>query len=139
MNLSQLQVQRLSDTGSCVPLATTVDPVLSQVTTQLNHFTVFQLGNVVASNTPDTAIAFPNPFYPTRGQGFMTLASMPSFSHVRIYTLRGELVREDFANGSGVMEWSGINQSNRSVASGVYLVVIESGGKKKILKVVVLR
>ena len=130
---------RLDPTGVCVPLPTTIDTVNHTLTVQLNHLSKFQVVNLAGSNTPDSTNIFPNPFYPSRGQGYVTLSSMPPYAHVRFYTTRGELINESYANGSGLLLWGGINQSGRSVASGVYLVVIESGGAKKILKVVVLR
>ena len=43
------------------------------------------------------------------------------------------------ANNSGILTWSGTNGSGRAVASGVYLVLIESGGTTKTMKLAVIR
>lgn len=139
LNLAQLQLERIDDTGVCVPLPTTVDTVNNVLTAQINHLSNFQAAIVAGTTSPDFTSIFPNPFYPSRGQGYVTLANMPAYAHVRIYTPRGEMVNEGYANGSGLMLWGGINQGGRSVASGVYLVVVENGGAKAIKKVVVLR
>ena len=64
---------------------------------------------------------------------------MPAASRVRIFTMRGELVNDLTANGSGLAAWNGRNLYGRNAASGVYLAVIEGNGSKNILKVVVLR
>ncbi|MBI3551398.1 MAG: fibronectin type III domain-containing protein [Elusimicrobia bacterium] len=139
LDLGQVALQRVDLTGACVPLVTTFDTADNTLTAQLNHFTAFQAGTVLASASPDSTLIFPNPFYPSRGQGYVTFARMPAYAHVRLYSMRGELVAEDNANGSGLLIWGGINKSGRSVASGVYMAVVEAGDSKKIFKVVVLR
>ena len=138
-NLVQVALQRVDVTGACVPLSTTFDTADMLLTAEVNHFTVFQAGTVLASASVDTTLIFPNPFYPSRGQGYITFGNMPAYSHVRIFTARGELVNEAYANGSGLWIWDGTNKAGRNISSGVYMAAVESADAKRIFKVVVLR
>lgn len=124
--------------GTCVPLETTVDTVNNWMTARINHFSLFQVGQVPLSTSPESARIFPNPYYTAR-DGYVTIDNVPPNSRVRIMTLRGEPVLDTKANGNGIMTWSATNGAGRSVASGVYLVFIESGGAKKLLKLAVIR
>lgn len=122
--------------GTCVPLETTADG--SSIRTQINHFSVFQVGQVTLATDPGAARIFPNPFR-SSSDSYLTIDNVPASSRVRIFTLRGELVADVLANSSGIATWRGTNGSGRSVASGLYLVVVESGSSKKIMKLSVLR
>ncbi|MBI4375947.1 MAG: fibronectin type III domain-containing protein [Elusimicrobia bacterium] len=137
--VNELSLARVDDSGACVPLRTSIDQAGRRLTAQLNHFSLFQVVRLTPAAAPDSARVFPNPFYPSQGQGYVTFASMPASARVRIFTGRGELVFDDLANASGLLTWNGNNRAGRPVASGVYLVVVESGGSKKTLKLVVLR
>jgi hypothetical protein len=138
-SLSTLQLERYDQTGVCVPIPTTFNVGAQELTAEINHLSLFQVGGVLGSTDLGQTVIFPNPFYPSRGQGYVTFENMPPNSHVRIYTPRGELVSDSYANNSGLLLWGGINQAGRSVASGVYIAVAESGGSKRIFKVVVVR
>jgi hypothetical protein len=122
--------------GTCVPLETTVSGGF--MTARINHFSLFQVGQVPATNTAETARVFPNPYYTSR-DGFVTIDNVPALARVRIFTLRGAQVLDVKANTAGLLTWSGTNGSGRSVASGVYLVMVESGATKKVLKLAVIR
>ncbi len=124
--------------NTCVPLETTVDTVNSQMTARINHFSLFQVGSVPLATTVETARLFPNPYYTSR-DSFLTIDNVPPSARVRIFTLRGEEVLDVKANSTGLLTWSGTNGFGRAVASGVYLVMVESGGTKKILKLAVIR
>lgn len=124
--------------GTCVPLETTVDGAGGWMTARINHFSLFQVGQVPLSTTAESARVFPNPYYTAR-DGFATIDNVPPGARVRIFTLRGEQVLDVKANATGLLTWSGTNGSGRAVASGVYLVMVESGGTKKILKLAVIR
>lgn len=128
------------DPGSntCVPLETAVDTASGKMTARINHFSLFQVGQVPLSATAETARIFPNPYYAGR-DGYVTVDNVPPGARVRIFTLRGEQVLDVKANSTGLLTWSGTNGSGRAVASGVYLVMVESGGSKKILKLAVIR
>jgi N-acetylneuraminic acid mutarotase len=124
--------------SSCVPLETTVDTVNKRLTARLNHFSLYQIASVPLATSPSTARIFPNP-YRVATDGYLTIDDVPPDSRVRIMTLRGETVLDQRANSSGLLTWSATNGAGRPVASGLYLVVVESGGEKKILKLAVIR
>lgn len=122
--------------GTCVPLETSA--TASSVRAQLNHFSLFQLGQIATASSAETARIFPNPFR-TASDGYVTIDNVPPASRVRLFTLRGELVADMLANPSGIATWAATNASGRAVASGLYLVMVEHGSSKKILKLSVIR
>lgn len=122
--------------NTCVPLETYATN--GSVRAQINHFSLFQLGQVTLATDAGTARVFPNPFR-TSSDSYVTIDRVPPNSRVRIFTLRGELVSDVLVNSSGIATWAGTNGSGRSVASGLYLVLVEAGSTKKILKLSVLR
>lgn len=124
--------------GACVPMEARVDAANSIVYARLNHFSDFQLQQLVPGGAAGTARVFPNPLY-TRTQGFFTFDHIPAGAHVRVYTIHGEEVFDQAANASGIVTWRAENKVGRPVASGLYLAVIESGGEKKIMKLAVVR
>ena len=124
--------------GTCVPLETTVDTTNNWMTARINHFSLFQVGQVTLATSPESARIFPNPYYAAR-DGYVTIDNVPPGARVRILTLRGEPVLDTKANGNGILTWSGTNGGGRSVASGVYMVFVESGGANKLLKLAVIR
>jgi hypothetical protein len=124
--------------GTCVPLETTVDTTNGRMTARINHFSLFQVGQTALSTTAESARVFPNPFYAGR-EGYVTIDNVPPGARARIFTLRGEQVLDATANSAGLLTWGATNGFGRAVASGVYLVMVESGGSKKILKLAVIR
>lgn len=124
--------------GACVPMEARIDAANSIVYARLNHFSDFQLQQLVPGASASSARVFPNPLY-TRTQGFFTFDHLPAAAHVRIFTIHGEEVFDQAANSSGIVTWRAQNKVGRPVASGLYLAVIESGGDKKIMKVAVVR
>ncbi len=85
-------------------------------------------------------IAYPNPLRPSlAGHDKMTFDNLPAGAQIKIYTLRGELVRDLPEDGLGKSLWDARNSNGDSVASGVYFVRIVGTGGDKILKVAVQR
>ncbi len=74
--------------------------------------------------------AVPNPFNPTTTISY----SLPQSGHLRValYDIRGQhiktLVDEWQTGGDHSVTWSGTDNSNRRVSSGVYFIRMESGG-----------
>jgi hypothetical protein len=124
--------------GTCVPLETTFNTSQQTFTAQLNHFSLYQLVQVPLATETGTARIFPNPFQ-VGVHGYVTIDKIPPGSRVRIMTLRGETVMDTLSSSIGLLTWSGTNGAGRPVASGLYLVVIEHGGSKKITKMAVIR
>ncbi len=124
--------------NTCVPLETTLDSANGFMTARINHFSLFQVGQVPAATNTGSARVFPNPYYTGR-DGYATIDNVPAGARIRIFTLRGEQVLDQVANGAGLLTWSGTNGSGRAVASGVYIIMVESGGDKKIMKLALIR
>ncbi|HVA67640.1 MAG TPA: kelch repeat-containing protein [Elusimicrobiota bacterium] len=138
-SISQATLMRIDPSGTCVPLASAVDTAQDVINATVNHFSEFVIAQQVPGGAANDAKIFPNPFYPSRGNGYVTFSNMPADARVRIFTLHGELVFDENANSSGVLIWPGTNRAGRRVASGVYLAAVEGSGTRHIFKVVVIR
>jgi hypothetical protein len=126
--------------GVWVALPSTRDTANNKVQTVTRHFSVFQLMQSLPSGDLSGVTVGPNPLRPSRnpGQKF-TFRNLPLDGKIRIYTYLGELVREIRADQSGLAVWDGANTGRESVASGLYLALVEGGGNRKLLKLVVER
>ena len=91
------------------------------------------------SDTVAVARAYPNPARPDLGHTEMVIDRLPEGARVRVYTLRGEFIRELDAGFLGEARWDLKNESGRLVASGVYLVLAQGVGGTERLKVAVER
>jgi hypothetical protein len=91
-----------------------------------------------ATNLND-AIAFPNPFSPSRDQ-LLSFAKLPPQASASIFTITGELVwSSQEADLTGIITWPGVNEDGRPVASGVYVYLLESNGQARKGKLVLIR
>ncbi len=84
---------------------------------------------------------YPNPFNPnTTIQYTIPVAG---FVDVRIYDIRGKLVRNLFngykSNGQHSILWDGLNDQHMAVSSGIYLGLITFNKKDKIIKMHLIR
>lgn len=122
-----------------VPLHSSVDESNQVVRAQTAHFSLFQVMQSAPSNTVSTAKAFPNPLRPSLGHRAMTFIRLPADSRIRIYTLKGALIKELAANASGMVSWDGTNQSGAAAVSGVYFVLAQGAGESRTLSVAVER
>ncbi|HXC65238.1 MAG TPA: FlgD immunoglobulin-like domain containing protein, partial [bacterium] len=81
-----------------------------------------------------TGQPYPNPFWPLRG-GRMTLqvgVATPGQISVKVYTLAGDLVKVlgsgSEPNGTVPVTWDGTNSQGDTVASGMYMVLVQAPG-----------
>ncbi len=140
-NLSKLVLARYNPVNdTCLPMVdTTVQTGPRTITASLDYFGVFQLiVKQPAANLSDVLIS-PNPFFPNRGQGFVTFNNLPAAAKVSLYTLSGSKVWEGTATSSGGLTWRGVNESGNPVGSGVYFVSVRSTAGDKIFKLAVER
>jgi ligand-binding sensor domain-containing protein len=79
---------------------------------------ITQLGPLVTD--VDEVLAFPNP-YVIRSSSDIVQFNFGRPGNLRIYTIAGELVYEEFRVN---LRWNGLNQNGEPVASGTYLFVI---------------
>lgn len=128
-------------TRECMPLQTTIAPSgTRKITATLNVLSsYFQLMTVTTATDLNSVFIYPNPFYPNRGNGFVTFSNLPMVASVRIYTLSGDKVWEGSKNSAGPLVWEGKNSAGNKAASGVYLAVVEGAGQTKVFKVAVER
>lgn len=95
----------------------------------------------------DGILVVPNPFISTSGQVNPTdrdqiqFVNVPSPCVIRIYTMRGTLVRElRHEDGSGIVFWNQETQFGQFVESGVYIYHIETpGGQTRIGRLAIVR
>jgi len=84
---------------------------------------------------------YPNPFRSTNT--ISVKASKPGSCKLRIYNLKGQLIRTQSANldtaGGHSFQWDGRDDAGRRVGVGIYLAEVETGGSKVIRKVLYLR
>lgn len=128
------------NSGRWTPLPTRVDASNNNLTTQIEKWGTVQIMYQSIGASVSETVAYPNPLRPGRpGHEQMTFDRLPLGATLRIYTLRGERVAELNEEGSGQAHWTGRNDSNQPVASGVYFIRIAGEGGDKILKVAVQR
>jgi hypothetical protein len=126
--------------GVWVPLSTRVDSIQNNLTASVDELGVFQIMYQTIGVSVSETIAYPNPMRPGRpGHEQMTFDQLPVGASLKIYTIRGGLVRELTEEGNGQAHWDGRNDNGETVASGVYFVRIVGDGGDKILKVAVQR
>jgi len=83
--------------------------------------------------------AFPNPWRVSKQGGVMTFEGLGQLGAVKIYAADGRLVRELTADWLGQAAWDGTNADGQSVASGLYLYRVSSGGAQKTGKLAVIK
>jgi hypothetical protein len=119
-----------------IPLPTTVDTVNKVITATTNHLSVFVVVQLAPAEDLAGVKAYPMPYYPAKGK--MTIANLTATANVKIYTIAGELVSTvGYASANGRAAWDGKNDNGTTVASGVYIMYIESPQGKQRLKIAV--
>lgn len=138
-SLDTLGMARYDPAGdTCVPLQSSVEKASTLVRGQTNHLSDFQLQQISPQAGLGSVRVFPNPLYLSR-HSYFTFDRLPAGARLRVYTLHGEQLYDGTTNSSGLLTWEGTNAAGRQIGSGIYLAVVESGGDKKILKIVVVR
>ena len=126
--------------GDWEALPSQVDKNAHAVSAQTGHLSVYQVlgaGTAAASNTVATIQVACNPLRPDCRP--MKFQGLPANARLRIYTLRGALVKDMATDSAGTAQWDGTNQSGASVASGVYFIFAQGAGTSKTLKIAVER
>jgi hypothetical protein len=94
---------------------------------------------------------FPNPLRPGEGAATLRFALPagaggslgPAQAELRVLDIRGRVVRvladEELDPGEHERTWDGLDADGRAVPSGVYAVLLESGGSRALRKLVVVR
>lgn len=95
-------------------------------------FIEFESNIVAAEENLNQLKVFPNPVRPQYGEVTVRIEGLTAGANVKITDIEGNLVFEDqnpVVNGigSGLIEWDTRSFSGNKVASGVYLILINSG------------
>ncbi len=107
-----------------------------------------QYDPAVAQNDVEKINVFPNPYMavhanePDRFTRFVTFTHLPRKAVIRIFNLAGVLVRKlDKNSPDQFFRWDLRNESNYSVASGLYIALIDMPelGRQKILKIMIIQ
>ena len=103
-----------------------VCPVTAYSSTRGRQFTGFGILNIAAANLAGQAVRMeqnsPNPFNPSTKIKFAV--AKPGFVNVRIFNVRGELVKTvasgNYGMGSHEVSWDGSSRSGGKVGSGIF-------------------
>ena len=108
----------------------------------IDEFSFSTTANTVSSSNDLSAVSvYPNPYYgfheleQARNDKYVSFNNLPADATIRVYSLGGTFVREIVkSDETQFAEWDLKNQYGYPVASGLYIVRIESGSEEKILK-----
>jgi hypothetical protein len=126
-----------------VPLQSKADTVNKQIIAYIDKISIYAImGTANDTKAFEKMKYYPNPLQPSKGASYakMNFANIPAGTHIKIYTILGQVVRELEADASGMAVWDGRNNAGEKAASGVYIVYMEDGnGNKKRIKIAVER
>lgn len=137
---SRLVVARLTGSGGYELLPSTADPSGNRVVSATSHFSNFALVQYMPLSSPSVSqpLVYPVPFDPSRHTAGMTVENLLPASEARIFTITGQLVRKLESDSAGKAIWNGKNDSGRTVASGIYIMVVkDASGKIRKIKLAV--
>lgn len=117
-----------------------------------NHSTFpFTASFAAVNSTLDSVLVVPNPFVMRSGflipgeQDYIQFVNIPSPSTIRIYTLRGDLVKTiEHQDATGVARWNQITNYGQFAKPGIYIFHLQSNalgsaGQTKIGKFAIVR
>ncbi len=90
--------------------------------------------NVIPS-IPVQLRVYPNP---TTNLVNIELKGAKSSYKVKVYNLKGELVKEDMVEPDSKLMWNTLDKNGKQLAQGIYLIQTEVGGKKLTQKICVI-
>lgn len=123
--------------GRWVILKSKVYPDINRIEAETDHFSVFNLSQLVPANSLSNLRIYPNPFNPIKHTYGMKITGLPSECKIKIFTITGELVKKIDCDGSGFSIWDGRSSYSNIVGSGVYIIYISSNYGEKKIKVIV--
>jgi hypothetical protein len=119
-----------------VTVPSTVNSSMNTITALDNHLSRFEVVQLASAGTLSAAKAYPIPFNPTHGK--MTFDNLTEDATIRIFTIAGQLVRTvGNTAGNGRALWDGTNDSGATLASGIYIAIVEDASASKQLKIAI--
>jgi len=83
---------------------------------------------------------FPNPFNPSTTIVFDLNSEITENTEISIYNLKGQKIRQfSIFNSQSSIVWDGLDQTNKSVASGIYFAKVKAGDQILSRKMVLLK
>jgi len=129
--------------GQWTLLPTTVDEQNHLLTCSVRHFSLFAPFVVAAADDLASVQVFPVPWEPGSGSRFDTpsvsFTALPAGARVEVFSIMGESLWEGEADGAGILRWDGRNRGGGKAASGTYIAVFTSGGRRRSHRMVVVR
>ncbi|MCL1973000.1 MAG: glycosyl hydrolase 53 family protein [Endomicrobia bacterium] len=144
MNEDTLVISRYDEEKQVwVPLKSKVDSNNKQIIAYIDKVSIYAImGTANALKAFENMRYYPNPLQPSKGLNYskMNFANMPPGTHIKIYTMLGQVVRDLEADASGMAVWDGKNNAGEKAASGVYIIYMKDrNGNKKRIKIAVER
>lgn len=137
---SALSVARfLAGPDQWISGVTAVDAPGNRASLQTPKTGVFQLIAKAPATDVEHPRSHPNPFRPRLGHWHMTFTHLPAGAELRVYTPAGRWIRTLHADGAGQADWDVRNAEGAEVESGVYLGLLRSNGKNKVIRLGVER
>ena len=106
----------------------------------------FETGGGIEQADIDMINVYPNPYYgfheleESRAEKFVSFNHLPVEATIKVYTLGGTMVREINKNdATQFAQWDLNNQYGYPVASGIYIIHINTDHGEKILKLALVR
>ncbi len=97
--------------------------------------------NTISLNNELLLSNYPNPFNPTTTI-FFNVTQTSSFVSLEIYNLKGQKVKTlpvTLSGDEGSAIWNGIDDSGKSVSSGIYFYKLKSGNFEKTKKMILMK
>jgi|TARA_B100001971_G_scaffold7380_1_gene6054 hypothetical protein len=105
-----------------------------------------QTGLAVSQADIDMISVYPNPYYgfheleESRSDKYISFNNLPEKATIRIFTMGGTMVREIKKDDSGqFIQWDLANQYGYPVASGLYIIHVDTDHGEKILKLALVQ
>ncbi|MCK4817693.1 T9SS type A sorting domain-containing protein, partial [bacterium] len=138
--------------GRGLPIGNKVKFITNKLNLELDTFT-FSTADyapsknaTVAKDRLDDIQIFPNPYFAYQGlessyySRFVTFNNLPETCIIRIFSLSGQLVRcIEHMNATPFERWDLMNEVGRPVASGMYIIHIETEFGNRIIKLGVVQ
>ncbi|MDD5065887.1 MAG: hypothetical protein PHF84_02450 [bacterium] len=107
------------------------DLVNNFIVAGISHLTMFVNMATLASLDLSNVAVYPNPSYDPSDSNRIVFTRLTEKTRIRIYNVAGELVKKGLAGDStGKCFWDGMNDSNKPVASGLYIYYAEDGASE---------
>ena len=123
------------------PNLASYQPKLKELISQLSFYPQDSGNNIIPAGRISEVANYPNPFNPTTTIAFSL--STDSDVSINIYNIKGQkvkqLVKEQLEAGKHSVNWSGKDNSGKSVASGIYFYKISTGKDTDLRKMLLLK